>query len=217
MKDTLDAQFSTARVMILGDYNDDLDSTISVGVSPKISSYDELVKDSTDADHYKSLSMPLSKAGLSSTTSYPEMIDHVAISNEISSDVVLRSTKLVKEVEGWISDYATTTTDHYPIMNRLLMPPAVTGLLPITAAEIGLKLLPNPVTTELNISFKPEVGVVQISILDINGKTILKQPSYRTAAVVQSVSINLHKIPSGIYVLKIINNQKFSAQKFIKL
>ncbi len=218
LKDSLDAQLNSSRVVILGDFNDDIDVTIAVGVAPPISSYDDLIKDSTDADHYKALSMPISLAGLSSTISYPEVIDHFVISNEVSQDVILRSTKLVKEVESWIPNYGSTTTDHYPVMSRLLMPSGITGLMiPINAENISLKILPNPAIHELMVSFKPEAGSVQIEILDINGKLIHRMQPYRTASVLQIKSISLQNWSQGIYILKLINNQKLVTKKFIKL
>jgi hypothetical protein len=51
MKDSLDACFSNSNVMILGDYNDDLVSTISTGSGP-VSSWDPILKDSGGTKFY---------------------------------------------------------------------------------------------------------------------------------------------------------------------
>jgi hypothetical protein len=51
MKDSLDACFSNSNVMILGDYNDDLVSTIST-VSGPVSSWDPILKDSGGTKFY---------------------------------------------------------------------------------------------------------------------------------------------------------------------
>lgn len=132
LKDTLDAQFSSANVIILGDYNDDLDISISApnGGGP-VSSYTTLIGDSTDADSYKALSLPLSKAGLRSTKANSDVIDHVVVSNEMQSMFVAGSTQLRKDIEDVVTDYAITTSDHYPVIARFdlsaLLPVRLTG------------------------------------------------------------------------------------------
>lgn len=217
MKDSLDAQFSNVNVVILGDYNDDIDSTISTGIVPALTSYDDLIKDSTDADSYKAPTMPLSLAGLRSTISNPDVVDHMVVSNELAADVILRSAKLVKDVETWVSDYGNTTTDHYPVMSRTLLPVAVTGLPNISPEAIELKVKPNPTNGELFFSFKPAAGTVRIELIDLNGRLLREIPAYRTASVRQSKSFRLSGLPAGIYFLRIVNNQTRVAYKFIKL
>ena len=119
LKDTLDAQFSSANVIILGDYNDDLDISISApaGGGP-VTSYTTIVSDSTDADSYKSISLPLSAAGLRSTKANSDVIDHIIISNELQALFVPGSVQLRKDMEDAITDYAITTSDHYPVIAR---------------------------------------------------------------------------------------------------
>lgn len=119
LKDTLDAQFSSANVIILGDYNDDLDISISApaGGGP-VTSYTTIVSDSTDADSYKSLSLPLSLAGLRSTKANSDVIDHIIVSNEMQAVFIPGSVQLRKDMEDAITDYAITTSDHYPVIAR---------------------------------------------------------------------------------------------------
>ncbi|MDB5251076.1 MAG: C-terminal target protein [Flaviaesturariibacter sp.] len=122
LKDTLDASFSTSRIVLLGDFNDDLDSTIAPGIVPALTSYDDIVKDSTDGDSYKSVSLVMSRAGLRSTVSFPDVIDHVVVSNEVFPDYVPGSARIITAVESYITNYSSTTTDHYPVMSRYLLP-----------------------------------------------------------------------------------------------
>jgi Bacterial Ig-like domain/Secretion system C-terminal sorting domain/Endonuclease/Exonuclease/phosphatase family len=121
LKDTLDAQYSTANIIIGGDFNDDLDVTISP-VVPNTSSWSALTSDSTDADSYKAITLPLSYAGFKSTVSFNDMIDHTVISNELA-DVFMASTAQVRTdvvnvVATNATNYASTTSDHYPVYSR---------------------------------------------------------------------------------------------------
>ncbi|WP_276481912.1 T9SS-dependent choice-of-anchor J family protein [Paraflavitalea pollutisoli] len=132
LKDTLDAQFSTNNVVILGDFNDDLDLSISApaGAGP-VSSYTTLISDSTDADFYKSLTLPLSLQGLRSTKANSDVIDHMVVSNEMNSYYVPGSAQLRKDLEDVLADYAITTSDHYPVIARFLL----TAVLPVRLTQ----------------------------------------------------------------------------------
>jgi hypothetical protein len=131
LKDTLDAQFSNTNVVILGDFNDDLDSTIvTSGISPRLTPFDTIVKDSTDADSYKSLTLPLSLLGLHSTFNNGDVIDHVVVSNEMASGYIGLSASLHEDVGtlAGIPDFSATTSDHYPVMTRF----DLNDVLPVT-------------------------------------------------------------------------------------
>ncbi|HUC83433.1 MAG TPA: choice-of-anchor J domain-containing protein, partial [Flavisolibacter sp.] len=121
LKDTLDTYYANSNVVILGDFNDDLDRTIAPTTgADTVSSYLPLITDSTDGNHYRSLTLPLSNFKLSSTTSNPEMIDHVIISNEMAARYVGSSASLYNDIDvvAGISNYAETTSDHYPVLTR---------------------------------------------------------------------------------------------------
>ncbi len=215
LKDTLDAQFNTANIVLLGDYNDDLDSTISINVVPARSSYDDIVKDSTDSDHYRSITMPLSLANLRSIAAYSDVIDHQIISNELMADYVPFSARLIQEVESWVSNYSTTTTDHYPVMSRTLLPSSPTGITNILPSQLFLRLMPNPAKDQIFISFKPQKGIVQIDILDITGQIVIKGSMYQTASVSQTKEFNLKGLSNGVYLLRIQNNDHITTQMFL--
>jgi hypothetical protein len=54
LKDTLDAQYESANLILLGDYNDDVDFTVS-SVPTTVSTYEAYVNDSA---RYKVLTKP---------------------------------------------------------------------------------------------------------------------------------------------------------------
>ncbi len=215
LKDTLDAQFSSANIILLGDYNDDIDSTISIGIVPALSSYDDIVKDSTDTDHYRSVTMPLSLAGLKSIAAYSDVIDHQLFSNELFADYVPFSSRMIQEVENWVSNYSTSTTDHYPVMSRTLLPTTVTSVSNLLPAHLHLRLMPNPAKDQLLVSFKPEKGTVQIDILDISGQLLIKGSKYFTASISQTKQFNLEALSRGTYLVRIQNNHHVITQLFI--
>jgi hypothetical protein len=113
LKDSLDAQYPSSNFVILGDFNDALDKTITTEKAPDTTtSYIDFMNDTL---HYKPLTLPLSLTGQQSTASYNTVIDNVLASDELAISYVPGSARVRKEVEKLVGSYSTTTTDHYPV------------------------------------------------------------------------------------------------------
>jgi hypothetical protein len=113
LKDSLDAQYPSSNFVILGDFNDALDKTITIERAPDTTtSYIDFMNDTI---HYKPLTLPLALAGQQSTTSFNTVIDNVLASDELAISYVPGSARVRKEVEKLVSSYSSTTTDHYPV------------------------------------------------------------------------------------------------------
>jgi hypothetical protein len=128
LKAELDTNYPTANIVMLGDYNDDLDGSIYVG---RPSTYANFVNDSTN---YLHISKALSDCRVSSTASYPDIIDHIMLSNEFgiiaasgpnptmastSGMYYLEKTINTARPTNYISNYTTSTSDHFPINARI--------------------------------------------------------------------------------------------------
>jgi hypothetical protein len=112
---TLNNLYPSDNIVILGDFNDDLDQTITDGVMPPITSYSAFTG---DAANYPALTLPLSLAGKKSTVSYNDMIDHVVVSSEMASFYMGSSASVLSDVTALVSSYSSSTSDHYPIFTR---------------------------------------------------------------------------------------------------
>jgi Bacterial Ig-like domain/Lamin Tail Domain/Secretion system C-terminal sorting domain len=112
----LNATYPTDNIVILGDFNDDLDSTITDGISPRISSYSSFTGDA--ANFYSPTLNGLSLAGKKSTVSFNDVIDHVVVSNEMKSFYMNNSAAVLTDVANLVSNYGTTTSDHYPVFTQ---------------------------------------------------------------------------------------------------
>ena len=73
------------------------------------------------------------------------------------------------------------------------------------------KIYPNPVDTELHITAKNEIEVQSIAIYDILGQIILALPDAQ-----KSSTIDVAKLTTGTYFLKIKTDKGFSNSKFLK-
>ncbi|MFC5047831.1 DUF5689 domain-containing protein [Aquimarina hainanensis] len=119
LKDTLDTYYADRNVLLLGDYNDDVDETVA-DISSPLSSFDAYVKDTTN---YTIVSAALSEAGLRSYVFRENMIDHIMMTNELVDAYVDTSVSVHYEV--YDNDYARNTSDHLPVSARFLLEPAI--------------------------------------------------------------------------------------------
>jgi endonuclease/exonuclease/phosphatase family metal-dependent hydrolase len=120
---TLNQLYPNDQIIILGDFNDDLDYSITSGFTT--TSWDNFT---TDDDNFYEPTLPLSLAGKKSTVSYNDMIDHVVISNETKPYYMSSTASVLSDVTSMVSNYGSTTSDHYPVFTRYmfckLTPPA---------------------------------------------------------------------------------------------
>lgn len=114
--DYLQEQKPEANIVFLGDYNDDVDESIyEPGGDPEETPYQAFVE---NPDHFEVVTKTLSESGESSTVNYPDMIDHITMSNELYSFYMDGSADAYTEVEDFIDNYGETTSDHYPIWSK---------------------------------------------------------------------------------------------------
>jgi|GEM_PF-6319716 len=77
-------------------------------------------------------------------------------------------------------------------------------------------LYPVPVTDLLNIDYITEIDQeVHISIFDIGGKLITTHNTNATAGI-NTVSVDMHNLPSGTYILRIENGAEVVNKKFTR-
>lgn len=130
LKDSLDAQYPYSNFLVLGDFNDDLNRTITTEMAPDTTtSYIDFVQDSAD---YKLLTLPLSLAGQRSTVSFSSVIDNVMASNEMAQAYLPGSASIYTQAAQLVGSYSTTTTDHYPVISRYNLH-VLANLSPLTA------------------------------------------------------------------------------------
>ncbi len=128
---TLNTLYPNDNIVILGDLNDDLDQTITDGITPNTTSYVAFTSDNTN---YSAPTLALSLAGKKSTVSYNDMIDHVILSNDMQTYYMAASANVLTDEATLVANYGSTTTDHYPVFTRYSF---TTGVLPVKVTNFG--------------------------------------------------------------------------------
>lgn len=116
LKQYLETSLVNKPVIVLGDWNDDVD--VSIVRDPNNTSaylpspFQSYVNQPSE---YTFLTLPLSQKREGSTVGFPNVIDHQMVTNELAAHYVSNSTR---RVIPNILNYETTTTDHFPIVSR---------------------------------------------------------------------------------------------------
>ncbi|NOK36725.1 endonuclease [Corallococcus exercitus] len=115
LKNYLDQSLPTARVLVIGDWNDDLDHSITTENGVALSSpYLNFLGDPT---HYTFLTRVLTDANSRTTTEYDDVIDHTLVTDEVAVDAVPGGVQVLRP-DVTIPDYSRTVSDHYPVLTR---------------------------------------------------------------------------------------------------
>lgn len=211
LKDSLDAQFGNVNLILLGDYNDDVDVTVA-NISETTNSSYKMFTD--DTQNYKVVTDVLSNAGLRSFISLDNVIDHVMISDELFQDYLSSSSKVIIPFD-LISDYQTTTSDHLPVMARFKF--MQTTSLFDKRFQIDFKVVPNPITDRVRIQLPTNLSneTIKISVYSLDGKLIFTKTGEKNL-IENQLNESIADINTGIYFLKLEGKDFAGQTKFIK-
>lgn len=216
LKDTLDAFFSSTNNYIIGDFNDALHTSIYSGAST--SSYQAIVSDSTDADHYRSITLPLGVAGQSSMINFPNVIDNHIISNEVTPIYITGTAQIKTDVISVVPDYvsAHSTSDHYPVMSRYNLAGVITGIQPVNPTMLGIKVFPNPFTEKTSITATKTLTNITVQLLNAQGQ-LIGQREYGIINRGSTIQPEFPVLQKGIYFLQVHTREFSTTVKLIHL
>jgi endonuclease/exonuclease/phosphatase family metal-dependent hydrolase len=217
LRDSLMLRNPTGNWVVLGDYNDDLDRTITTQIAPDVtSSYSSFLSEPS----FVNVTLPLSLAGQRSTVSYPDVIDHVTISDEMNRFYIANSARILRaEMESLIPNYGTTTSDHYPVMTEYSFSQAITnsGLNYGFSADEKLPFK----TRALQIGFELQVyadGLADVktsfNLFDLQGRSASSFNGIPIGGKIKA-TFNTQNLSKGIYVVNIHNGFRQSTLKVI--
>ena len=110
LKQYLDATYPTRWVLVVGDFNDDIDQSTYQG---KPSPFAPFVNDVA----YRFTTDSLSAAGISTTANFRSTIDHHLATDDLARRFLDGSAKVLRP-EAWVTDYVLKTSDHYPVLTH---------------------------------------------------------------------------------------------------
>lgn len=215
LRDSLVLRNPTGNWIVLGDYNDDLDRTITSQVAPDTtSSYISFLNEPS----FVNVTLPLSLAKQRSTVSFPDVIDHVTISNEMNRFYIANSARILRtEMESLIPSYGTTTSDHYPVMTEYLFSQAIANSTVDNGFSAEEK---SPFKTKaFQSGFELQVFVegltdvkTSLNLVDLQGRSTSSFSGMPIAGKIKA-TFNTQNLSKGIYVVNIQNGARQSTLK----
>jgi trimeric autotransporter adhesin len=204
LKNNLDINYPNTNFMILGDYNDDVKSSVIVG---QPSSYEAFVNDAT---RYNPLTLGISNAGAYSFLSSGGFLDHIVVSNELTDEYIPNSI-MVYDPRTDISNYTNTTSDHGPVIARFELKSAdpLSILDPKINTGFTAKTYPNPATNTVNVLIKTNNDKnLKLNLYDINGRLISNPLEIKGSVGENTIPLNIGQLQSGIYIYTLTENNK---------
>ena len=212
LKAELDANYATANVVLLGDYNDDLYRTIATGTPTTASSYSVFLNDATN---YQALTLPLAVAGQRSTVDYSSVIDNVIVSNEMAAYYVSNSVQIRTDVADQVADFGNTTSDHYPVLTRFSFAQAT---LPTkqAIANSQFDVYPNPVTNTVRLSLPQQTTkTLHLRVVAVDGRQVAEATG-SLEQLNQQLNQGLGQLKAGMYLLQVTGGTQSYMKRFIK-
>src|SRR5574343_1086745 len=219
LKTWLDKNRKGKKIIVLGDWNDDVDqSVVMISGSYLQTPFNQFKSDT--ANYF----FPSLRLSLSGETSYPNfnpknMIDHQLATRVLTdSFYVKNSSAVMKQLGTQVSSYISTTSDHYPVYaqyNLKRYPKAVvidslpndttpvdttkTGLFSLASNELFTGFYPNPTHGEVHFTSLPK-GIESVSLTNILGEVVFEQTISEHA---RTILLPEH-VSNGLYVMKLL-------------
>ena len=214
--DSLTYQNTDEYVLIGGDFNDDLDETISQAVNETLTPYYSFMSDDfrfTPISYWNTL------RGDNSYIGYPNVVDHMIATYTMAKDYVPFSCILRKEVTDWIPTYRSDVSDHYPIQSRFDFQQSpsnlITSLHQLTPLKEGIQII-NHFQKDAIIKFlTPVSGSVSIRLIAADGK-MYRNEVLKGINVGSTYQIPMSQLSSGIYFLTIVSPSGVLSEKLIR-
>ncbi|WP_158859819.1 chitobiase/beta-hexosaminidase C-terminal domain-containing protein [Lunatibacter salilacus] len=121
LKDSLDTYYGDVPLIILGDFNDDLDETVADQTAATVgTSETSFINYINDPERYVPITISLSNEGLRTFPSFENVIDHQIISDELEESWIVNSERIVAPYD-LIANFDNTTSDHLPVKSRFIL------------------------------------------------------------------------------------------------
>jgi len=200
LKQYADTRKATDRMILIGDYNDDvIESTWAGLVTP----YEMF---NTDPD-YTIVTRALSAQGFTSFRSV-SMIDHITINANLFDEHLFGAEQI--ENTGYIGSYLTTTSDHYPVWTRFRFSTSTsTNELSELPDRVELNQnYPNPFNPSTVIGFSlPTQDNITLEVFDVTGRLVASIYSDQMlSAGYHTATFNADSLSSGIYITRLITS-----------
>ena len=112
------------------------------------------------------------------------------------------------ELVAWVQDAVTTEVVDAEKVN---LQSIVDGITENNTVQSGMKIYPNPVRNTLTLETLQSIGNSTLSIINVNGQELLKQQ-----VVSPKTELDVSNFATGVYTIRLLNNNSVEVKKFVK-
>jgi hypothetical protein len=212
-----------ARVIVLGDLNDEL--LMSISGSP-FSPYANFLAD----DDYLFLTEPFDQPGegddrhtfcFNTACTSGSVLDHLILTDNLGGDYVPgsvgRHTALLDAFDDFGGEYVTTTSDHLPVYARFdLRSVADEPAAPPLAFALGAPY-PNPFTETATLTYTLDrSGPVRLELFDALGRRVSVIEDDARPAGTYRVRFNGNALTPGLYVVRLTSGDQVATRRLVR-
>ncbi|MEX2569579.1 MAG: choice-of-anchor J domain-containing protein [Cyclobacteriaceae bacterium] len=202
LKDSLDLYYAQVPLILLGDFNDDLDETVADQTASTVGTAEtSFIRFMEDIENYHPATLALSLAGLRTYLANDHVIDHMVLSDELKVAYLNHSSRIVTPFD-LITNYQNTTSDHFPVKIRLNLEKwnwtdPLLGL-PKQHPEPAIKVYPNPANKLVQVYMNNKKGIFQVELKNVQGQILQNILSENGR-----VKLDVSALPKGVYFLQV--------------
>ena len=194
-----------APILVLGDMNDELRSSIYNGLTSPYQNFRE------DSDRYSFASYPLDLANVptycsNQTCTSGSTIDHVLVTRPLMSSYEAGSMRRYDALLDALPQYVNTTSDHLPVYARFdFQPKPTAGEDAAAPRAFGLEApFPNPFRETTTLTFSlPAPADARLDVFDALGRRVATAVDERRAAGTHEVTFQAGTLPPGLYIARL--------------
>lgn len=206
----LDVIYPTQNVIVLGDFNDELTTSIRPG-------RDTPYRNFLDDDRYRFITLESEERG---EASFPgrggSYLDHILITDELDEPYVEDSARPWRELGQILVGYTSTTSDHFPVYARFDFRNGTSAA--ILAGRFNRSLeapYPNPSAGYVTFTYNLESGgEVLLEVIDATGRRLVIVDEGYQAPGRHDVNWSTAHLAPGIYLLRLIVGSTAEAATF---
>jgi endonuclease/exonuclease/phosphatase family metal-dependent hydrolase len=243
LKDSLDLYHASDNLLLVGDYNDDVDQALLAGLP---SPYKPFVDDV----NYRVLTHDLSLTGAGTYNSGKQFRDHITTMGQQNSVYIENSISVNNEIRDYISKFYSTTSDHLPVSAQFDIVTKAESQQDVFSASIAkggsgstkmaktaeidaeaavadvtelnkvteIRLFPNPTDGYVVMQLPDDeafMSYIKLSIWSVQGSKVLETGG-NLHKVHQQMQESILSVPKGLYIIEVITGPNKYQLRLVK-
>jgi hypothetical protein len=202
-------------VIVLGDFNDELNQSIAGGLSPYRPYRQDTGSYSIATRGLDDDNIPTFCSSASCTSG--STLDHLLFTQDLAASYVVDSGGRYDELVSAISSYTSTTSDHLPVLARFTFVSVAGEPAPEASGVALLPAAPNPFRETATVRFRlPEPGPAHVDVFDALGRRVAGATDTFVAGE-HTVRLDGTMLGVGIYVVRLTASGVTATQTLMRV